>query len=97
MQSTVQLLFLVNELGLTPALIGIAAAGGGAGSLIGAACAGRVARRLGTGPTIVLGNALWAAGALIVPLAGLGGGELLVVAVGQAVASAGGALWASPR
>lgn len=93
MQSTVQMLFLVNELGLTPALIGIAAACGGAGSLVGAACAGRVSRRLGTGPTVVLGNALWAAGALVVPLAGLGGGELLVVAVGQAVASAGGSLW----
>jgi hypothetical protein len=30
---------------------------------------------------------------LIVPLAGLGGGGLLVVAAGQAVASAGGSLW----
>jgi hypothetical protein len=93
MQSTVQLLFLVDELGFSPALVGIAAGFGGAGSLVGAAAAGRVPRRLGTGQTIVLGNALWAAGAVIVPLAGLGGGDLLVVAAGQAVASAGGSLW----
>jgi hypothetical protein len=93
MQSTVQLLFLVNELGFTAALVGIAAGCGGVGSLVGAAGAGRVARRLGTGPTIVVGSALWAAGGLIVPLAGLGGGDLLVVGAGQAVASAGGSLW----
>jgi Na+/melibiose symporter-like transporter len=93
MQSTVQLLFLVDELGLTPALVGIAAACGGGGSLVGAALAGRASRRLGTGPTIVLGNALWAAGAVIVPLAGLGSGDMLVVAAGQAIASAGGSLW----
>jgi Na+/melibiose symporter-like transporter len=93
MQSTVQLLFLVNELGFSPALVGVAAGCGGAGSLVGAALAARAARRLGTGPTIVLGNAVWAAGGLIVPLAGLGGGDLLVVAAGQAVASAGGSLW----
>jgi MFS family permease len=93
MQSTVQLLFLVDELGFGPALVGVAAAFGGAGSLVGAAAAGRVARRLGAGPTIVLGNAVWAAGALVVPLAGLGGGGLLVVGAGQAIASAGGSLW----
>ena len=93
MQSTVQLLFLVHELGFGPALVGLAAACGGGGSLVGAALAGRASRRLGTGPAIVLGNALWAAGAVVVPLAGLGGGDLLVVAVGQAIASAGGSLW----
>ena len=30
---------------------------------------------------------------MIVPLAGLGGGDVLVVAAGQVVASAGGSLW----
>jgi hypothetical protein len=30
---------------------------------------------------------------VIVPLAGLGGGDVLVVAAGQVVASAGGSLW----
>ena len=96
MQSTVQLLFLVHELGLTPALIGLAAACGGAGSLVGAACAGRTSRRLGTGRAIVLGSFLWAAGALVVPLAGLAGrtaADLLLIGAGQAVASAGGAVW----
>jgi hypothetical protein len=93
MQSTVQMLFLVDELGFSAALVGVAAACGGGGSLVGAAAAGRLARHLGAGPTIVLGNALWAAGAVIVPLAGLGGGDLIVVAAGQAVASAGGSLW----
>lgn len=93
MQSTVQLLFVVRELGLTPALIGLVAACGGGGSLLGAAWAGRASRRLGTGPAIVLGSLLWAAGALIVPLAGLAGAAFLFVAAGGAVANFGGAVW----
>ena len=96
MQSTVQLLFLVRQLGLTPALIGLAAACGGAGSLVGAACAGRASRRLGTGLAVVIGNFLWAAGALVVPLAGLVGptaADLLLIGAGQAIASVGGAIW----
>lgn len=93
MQSTVQLLFVVRELGFTPALIGIAAACGGGGALLGAAGAGRASRRLGTGRAIVLGSFLWAVGALVVPLAGLAGADLLFVGVGQAIASIGGAIW----
>ena len=96
MQSTVQLLFLVRELGLTPALIGLAAACGGGGSLVGAASAGRASRRLGAGPAIVLGSFLWAVGALVVPLAGLGGltaAALPLIGAGQAITSIGGAIW----
>lgn len=93
MQSTVQMLFVVHELGFTPALIGLVAAASGAGSLLGAACAGRASRLLGPGRAVILGSLLWAVGAAIVPLAGLAGATVAVVAVGAAVADLGGAIW----
>ncbi|MDQ6672387.1 MAG: MFS transporter [Chloroflexota bacterium] len=63
-------LYALRELGLGPALLGIAVACGGAGSLIGAALAGRVVGRWGVGPTIV-GAALTGGGVtLLIPLAG---------------------------
>ena len=63
---------------------------------MGAACAGRASRRLGTGRAIVFGSFLWAVGALVVPLAGLGGltaADVLLVGAGQVVASVGAAIW----
>ena len=92
MQSTVSFLFLLNELQLTPLLIGVLGTCGGAGGLVGAASASRTSGRLGVGPAIIVGNLLWGAGALVAPLAPREG-TLVVLGLGAFVASAGGALW----
>ncbi len=93
MQGTVSLLFVIRELGLTPALLGLVGACGGGGALIGAACAGRATRRLGIGSTLILGNLLWAVGAVVAPLTPRGGAGILLIGAGAALASLGGALW----
>lgn len=92
-QETVLLLFLTRELGFTPADIGLVFAFGGGGSFVGAALAGRVARLVGTGRAIVLGNLLWGLGVLMFPLVGFAGTAFLVVSVGQFLAGIGGMLW----
>jgi MFS family permease len=63
-------LFVVRELGLSPALLGGFIAFGGVGALVGAALAGRVPRRWGIGA--VLGGSLMASAVigLLIPLAG---------------------------
>jgi predicted MFS family arabinose efflux permease len=71
-------LYAVRELGLGPALLGVTVACGGAGSLVGAALAGRIVSARGIGPTIV-GAALVSGGAaLLIPLAG---GPVLLAAL----------------
>jgi len=69
---TVYLLFATQEIGLGPAAIGIIAAIGGAGSFIGAAIAGRVARRIGLGTAMVVGLLAMALGNALIPLAPAG-------------------------
>jgi MFS family permease len=64
----VYVLFLVRELGLGPAVIGLVLGIGGVGALIGALLAGPLARRLGPGPTIVWAELLFAISNLLVPL-----------------------------
>lgn len=93
MSSVVNILFVVRELGFSPALIGLLGAAGGAGGLIGSACAGVLSRRFGIGPAIILGSALWAAGTLVAPLTPLGPWLVPLVAAGSVVANLGGALW----
>ncbi len=88
-QSTVLVLFLAREMGYTPALIGLVFACGGGGSLVGALCAGRLAERIGLGPTMLLGKSLWAIGGLMVPLAGLAGRNLPFAFIGQLLAGIG--------
>jgi len=63
------LLFATREIGLGPAAIGIVAALGGIGSLLGAATAGRLARRLGIGRAMVLGLVGMTLGNALIPLA----------------------------
>jgi MFS family permease len=65
---TVYLLFATQEIGLGAAAIGIVAALGGAGSFVGAAIAGRVARRIGLGTAMVVGLVGMAAGNALIPL-----------------------------
>lgn len=63
------LLFATREVGLSPAAIGIVAALGGIGALAGASVAGRIARRLGVGRTMIVGLAGMTLGATLIPLA----------------------------
>lgn len=93
MQSVVSVLFVINELHFAPALLGLLGACGGVGGLLGAACAGRATRRLGVGPAIVLGQLLWALGALFAPLAPHGAALIPVICAGSVVTNLGGTLW----
>lgn len=61
--------FAVNTLGLTPAMLGVTIAAGGAGALIGALLATPMNRALGFGPTILTAWALYGALTLIIPFA----------------------------
>jgi MFS family permease len=71
-------LYLINELGIDPALLGLIIAAGGPGALLGALAAVAVARRIGVGPTIVWAQVLTGIACLAAPLAG---GPLWLVAV----------------
>ncbi len=68
----VWLLFVVDELGLDPALIGVIAALGGFGSLLGALLASRAAARFGIGNVIIASTLFAAFGNLLIPLAPAG-------------------------
>jgi MFS family permease len=76
------LLVAADEIGLSAAAIGVIAAIGGLGSLLGAATASRFVTRLGAGRTMMLGLAGTALGSALIPLAPPGavllGGALLV-------------------
>ncbi len=62
-------LFMVRELRLPPATIGLVFAVTGPGALIGALLAPRLARRVGMGWTIMLGGLLFGTGWAVTPLA----------------------------
>lgn len=62
-------LYAVKDLRLEPAMIGLIFGIGNVGTLLGAVLAGRIARWLGVGPTIVLSALLFGPGMLLVPLA----------------------------
>jgi len=61
--------FALETLGLTPALLGATIAAGGAGALAGSALAVALAHRLGAGPAILVGMFGAAAANLLIPLA----------------------------
>lgn len=69
MVGTVLVLFMVDDLRLGPAAIGAVLAVANVGLVLGAAVAGRLARRFGTGPVIVGALGLGSPFALLVPLA----------------------------
>ncbi|MFI4966438.1 MAG: MFS transporter [Caulobacterales bacterium] len=74
--------FVLRGLGLSPALLGLGIAAGGAGALAGSVLAQPMAGRLGVGPAICLSGALSALGTMVVLLAPanrLGGMAALVV------------------
>jgi MFS family permease len=65
----VLLLFAVRALDLSPGAIGVVLALGNVGFMAGAFVAGRIARRLGVGPTVIGAGALIGLGYSLVPLA----------------------------
>jgi MFS family permease len=70
------LLYATYDLGLGPAAIGVIAAMGGVGSLVGSAVTPWLVRRLGVGRTIIAGMLGFVAGNALIPLAP--GGAVLV-------------------
>jgi MFS family permease len=72
-------LFVLDDLGLSPAVLGVVAGVGGASSFIGAVVATRATRRWGVGPVAIGGMLLAAVGNAFIPLAPSG---LPIVAVG---------------
>src|SRR5205814_3758641 len=61
MISAVYVLYASRTLGLSAGLIGVTLGVGAVGALLGAVAAPRIGRRLGLGPTIVVGCVLFAA------------------------------------
>jgi predicted MFS family arabinose efflux permease len=72
------LLFATGDLALDPAVIGVIAALGGIGSLVGALLAERAVRRYGLGRLVIVSLVVAAIGNLLIPLAPVG---LPVIAV----------------
>jgi predicted MFS family arabinose efflux permease len=66
--SALYIAFVLRELGLSPALLGLGIASGGVGALVGSLLTQPVARRIGVGPAICLMGALSALGVMIVLL-----------------------------
>ncbi|MEM7531707.1 MAG: MFS transporter [Chloroflexota bacterium] len=66
---TMFILFVTRDLGMSPLLIGIVYTCGGVGALLGALIVEPTTRVMGVGRAIVLGNFLWAAGMIVIPLA----------------------------
>lgn len=66
---SVLILFASRSLGLSPGEIGLAFGIGATGGLLGAALAGRLARRIGTGRAVVLGSIAFSLPFLALPLA----------------------------
>ncbi|HEX4898395.1 MAG TPA: MFS transporter [Candidatus Limnocylindrales bacterium] len=63
------LLFATHEIGLGPAAIGVIAALGGIGSLVGATITGRLVRRFGVGRTMAVAVVVMSVGDALIPLA----------------------------
>jgi MFS family permease len=68
---TVYTLFVTRDLALPTSVVGVVAATGGLGAVLGASLAPRWGRRLGPGRTMALGMAAYTVGAACIPLAGL--------------------------
>jgi MFS family permease len=88
------IVFAIDQLGLTPGMLGLTIAVGGVGSLIGAALASRFGARLGLGPALIIAGALNALFSLFIPLAG--GGQLramILLMAAQLFGDAAGTAW----
>jgi len=65
----IYLVFVVRDLGLSPTAIGLTVAIGGIGTIVGAATAQGVARRIGVGPALMLACSLFTVATLLVAVA----------------------------
>ena len=63
-------LYATDDLGIEPGLLGLVLGAAAVGAAVGAVAAPRVERRIGIGPTFVVGCVLFPAPLLLVPLAG---------------------------
>ncbi|WP_374653282.1 MFS transporter [Dongia sp.] len=79
-------LYLVGELKLSPGMLGLIVATGGAASLAGAALAPALAARFPIGPGLILAFALKTSGLACVPLAGLFSGASPMLMIGLLIA-----------
>lgn len=92
--SALYIVYAIDVLRLTPALLGLTIAVGGVGSLAGAALATRLAQRLGIGVALIAAGTLNALFDLFIPLAG--GGRLEAMALlmtAQFFGDAAGTAW----
>lgn len=62
-------LYATTELHVSPAPLGLALGVGAVGGLVGSALTGRIGRRIGLGPTFIVGLAFFPAPLLLIPLA----------------------------
>lgn len=81
------LVFLVREIGLSAAVIGIIFSIGAAGSLLAAFTANRLSRRFGIGPTTIAVGVLWGPATIAVGLAPEGNAAIPVLVAAQLVAA----------
>lgn len=65
----VYVLYMIEDLGFSATQVGLVFSLGGVGAIIGSLLAEPIRRRLGIGPTIILGRVLFGVGGLLVPLA----------------------------
>ena len=90
MQQAVLVLFVVRELGIAPSWLGILLSVSGIAGIAGALLVGRLTKRFGSGPALIVGQLGWALAALLLPLVG---GPLVValslLLVSQAVSGIG--------
>ncbi len=70
-------LFLVQTLGASPGVVGLLFATEGVGALVGASLCPRIARRIGTARTALLGSVVGAGFALLMPIGGRVAGGVL--------------------
>jgi MFS family permease len=74
---TLVVLYAVDQLGLNAGTLGVVVGAGAVGGLLGAVLTGRIVRRIGVGPTALLGYVGFPAPLMLVPLAG--GPKVLVL------------------
>jgi len=66
------ILYATRELGVRPGVLGLVLGAGAVGGVLGSLFTGRLSRRFGVGPVLVMGSVLFPAPLVLVPLAGGG-------------------------
>ena len=87
---TLMILFAARVLGLTAGQIGLVLSGGAVGALLGATVTGRISKRIGIGPTFVIGSFVFPAALALTPAAGgTHWASFLLVLLGEFVSGGG--------